>query len=193
MRTVLVAATLILLGSLCVAQDATTSDQGNASIVAAAKTSRAKVENAKAKEADIRRLLQVTGASDLAMQSMDEMEKSIRPLMTNALPAGEYRDHLVELFFEKFHAKRDPEQLISLIIPIYDKYYSDDEIKGLIQIYQSPLGQKMLSALPKIVTESQAAGKTWGEQMGRECMIEVLSEHPEMQAAMQQAKANQAH
>src|SRR5262249_42772711 len=127
MRTVLVAATLILLGSICIAQDAN-SDQA-ASVAAAARASRSKVENAKAEEADIRRLLALTGASDLAVQSMDELEKSIRPLMTNALPAGEYRERLVELFFEKFHAKRDPEQLISLIIPIYQKYYSDDEIK----------------------------------------------------------------
>lgn len=190
-------AVLILLacGSICVAQEASSSDQdGGNSVAAAAKASRSRVDSAKTKEADIRQLLEITGASGLAVQSMDEMEKTIRPMMTDALPAGEYRERLVELFFQKFHAKRDTNQLVDLIIPIYDKYYSDDEIKSLIQLYKSPLGKKMLTVLPKVMAESQAAGQAWGQQLGRECMIEVLTEHPELQTAMQQAKANpQSH
>ena len=97
-----------------------------------------------AKAADIRHLLELTGAASLATQSMDQAEKSIRPLITNSLPPGDYRDKLVDLFFEKFHSKRDSGQLIALIVPVYDKYYTGDEIKGLIKFYESPLGRKMV-------------------------------------------------
>jgi hypothetical protein len=112
----------------------------------------------------------------------------MRSLISDSLPAGDYREKLVDLFFEKFHSKRDAKQLAGLIIPIYDKYYSDDEIKQLIQLYQTPLGQKMLSVLPKVAAESQAAGMKWGEQIGRDSMMEVLAEHPEMARAIQEAK-----
>jgi hypothetical protein len=186
MKAYAVAVAILFLGLLCSAQDSTE----QSSVAAAAQASRSRVQDAQTKQADIRQLLAITGAANLAVQSMDEVEKSMRPLMTNALPPGEYRERLVDLFFEKFHAKRDPQQLVDLIIPVYDKYYSDEEIKQLTDFYQTPLGKKMLSVLPRILAESQAAGRTWGEQMGRQCMIEVLSEHPDLQKAIEQAKAN---
>jgi hypothetical protein len=142
------------------------------------------------KEADIRQLLQVTNAAGIAAQSMDQMEKIIRPTVTRSLPPGEYREKLVDLFFEKFRAKRTPDQLVDLIVPIYDKYYSDDEIKGLIQLYQTPLGKKMLAVLPNVMAESQAAGAAWGRDLGRQCLLEVLAEHPELAKALEEAKNN---
>ena len=143
-----------------------------------------------AKEADIRHLLDLVGAANLANASMDQMEQSIRPMMTNSLPPGEYREKLVELFFQKFHSKRDTNHLVDLIIPIYDKYYTHADIQALIQFYESPTGRKMAASLPKITAESGAAGEKWGEQLGRDCMMEVLQEHPELREALQNAKLN---
>jgi hypothetical protein len=40
------------------------------------------------------------------------------------------------------------------------------------------------------MAESQAAGTKWGEQIGRESMMEVLAEHPELQKAMAEAKSS---
>jgi hypothetical protein len=112
-----------------------------------------------AKAADIGRLLDVTGAQNLGLQMMNEMEKSIKPLMSSTLPAGEYRDKLVDLFFVKFHSKIDLQSFRKLAVPVYDKYYSDQEIEGLIEFYSTPLGQKTLSVLPKVVAELQEAGE----------------------------------
>jgi len=185
-------ATVLLLASLAAAQDLDSSapDQTQ-SVAGAARATRQQQQDDAAKQADIRHLLAITGAGALANQSMDEVEKTIRPLLLNSLPAGEYRDKLVDLFFEKFRLKRSGDQLVELIVPVYDKYYSDDEIKQMIQFYQTPLGQKMLSVLPKISAESQEAGQKWGEELGRECMLEVLVEHPELRQAMQDAKRSQ--
>jgi len=182
---------LLLLGTFCRAQESlssTTDQDSSQSVAAAAAQSRVRVKDEEVKKADIRHLLEITGAANLATQSMDTMEKNMRPLIAGALPPGEYRDKLVELFFEKFKSKRSPDQLLAVIIPIYDKYYSDDEIKELIKLYQTPIGQKMLSVLPKLAAESQAAGSSWGEEIGRQSMLEVLTEHPELQAALQNAK-----
>ena len=185
MRLHTVLASIVLLGSIYVhAQTGSISTQQDSAQTGLD----SQIDPAKA--ADIRHLLDLTGASNLATQSMDQMEKDIRPLVSNSLPPGDYREKLVDLFFEKFRSKRDPDRLIAIIIPIYDKYYSDDEIKGLIKFYESPLGKKMASALPKIMSESQAAGGKWGQQLGRDSMIEVLTEHPELRKALEQAKAN---
>lgn len=179
---------LLSLASFSAAQELlSTTDQSDLAAVARA-TRRPKMDSAK--DADIRQLLQVTNATGIAAQSMDQMEKLIRPTVTRSLPPGEYREKLVDLFFEKFRARRTPDQLVDLIVPIYDKYYSDDEIKGLIQLYQTPLGKKMLTVLPNVMAESQAAGAAWGRDLGRQCLLEVLAEHPELAKALEDAKNN---
>jgi hypothetical protein len=142
-----------------------------------------------AKEADIHRLMDLTGSGNLAMQGMTSMEANIRPVLVRALPPGEYREKLVDLFFEKFHTKATPERFLDLAVPIYDKYYSDEEIKGLIQFYETPLGQKTITVLPRLMGELQAAGRSLGEQLGRQSMTEVLAEHPDLAKALNDAKA----
>ncbi len=140
-----------------------------------------------AKEADIRHLLDVTGAKALMTQQMASMETTLRPLLTNSFPPGEYRDKLIQLFFEKFHSQADSETLIKLVIPVYDKYLSDEDIKGMIQFYSTPLGKKMIDVLPKLTAESNEAGQRWGQQMGRQTMIDVLQEHPDLREALEKA------
>lgn len=140
-----------------------------------------------AKEADIRRLLKMTGTKELAMQAMARMEATMRPMMTNALPPGDYRAKLIDLFFAKFNSKLDPQVFVDMAIPVYDKYFTEDEIKGLIQFDQTPLGHKLLSSLPKLEADIQEKGGAWGQKMGRECMLEVLAENPDLEKALEDA------
>lgn len=141
-----------------------------------------------AKEADIRKLLEVTGAKELANQTMGGMEKSIRPMLTASLPAGEYREKLIDLFFTRFHSKVDTQHVVDMAVPVYDKYFSDEEIKGLVQFYGTPLGRKTLLVLPKLMGELQDQGREWGQRLGRESMEEVLNENPDLAKALEEAQ-----
>jgi hypothetical protein len=141
-----------------------------------------------AKEADIRKLLDLTGTPALMQQTMDSMDKGMKPMMINSLPPGDYRQTLIDLFFEKFHAKLDVQKLLDLAVPIYDKYFSDADIKGLIQFYQTPLGQKTVKALPQITAELTDAGRGMGSTIARQSMLEVIAEHPELEKAMEDAQ-----
>jgi uncharacterized protein len=190
---ILAASFLFLLGSLCTQLQShfalpATQETGaqQQSAPATAMTEQQKVDPAK--EADIRKLLELTGAKAIESQTMSGMESGIRPLMTNSLPPGEYREKLIELFFEKFHTKAKMENLVNLSVPVYDKYLSDEEVKGLIQFYETPLGQKAVSVLPKMTQEIQQQGREWGQKMGRESMEEVLTEHPELEKALEDAQ-----
>src|ERR1700747_3145227 len=148
MKTILaIFAAVALSGALCAAQENLSGQDSSQSVAAAAQTSRAQIVAKEAKEKDIRQLLELTGATGLGMQSMDQTARAMRPLLVDALPPGDDRDKLVDLFFEKFRSKVSSGQRADLIVPIYEKYYSDNEIKQLIQLYQSPIGKKMLTAL----------------------------------------------
>lgn len=143
-----------------------------------------------AKEADIRKLLDLVGTKALVSQTVDSMSKSIKPLLTNSLPPGEYREKLVDLFFAKFTTKSNIDHLLDLAVPVYDKNFSHQEIRSLIEFYQTPLGQKTITALPKVTAEMQEQGRKWGEELGKQCMLEVLAEHPDLADALNAAAQN---
>jgi uncharacterized protein len=140
------------------------------------------------KEADIRRLLEATGTKSLMLQTMNDMSNSLKPVLTNSLPPGDYREKLVNLFFAKFMAKADSQTLIDFAIPEFDKNFSHEEILALIQFYQTPVGKKAISVLPQLSSALQQRGRKWGEDLGRQTMTEVLAEHPEFQQQIAEAQ-----
>jgi hypothetical protein len=142
-----------------------------------------------AKEAAIRNMFAVTGTTKVMQQVLAEMSSNMRPLLMSSLPPGEYREKLADLFLQKFQSKIRVEQLLDLTIPIYAKYFSKEEIEGLTRFYQTPLGQKALSVLPQTLVEMQTESMKLGEKTGREAMIEVLDEHPDLKKALEEAAA----
>jgi len=51
----------------------------------------------------------------------------------------------------------DDNALIKAIISIWANYYSDQDIMGLLQFYQTPTGKKMLEVEPLIQKETEMA------------------------------------
>lgn len=139
------------------------------------------------KAADIQRLMEVADMKSVLSKTMTAMETNIKAAMIALLPAGDYREQLAELFVEKFNSKLNLQQFLDMATISYDKYLSDEDINGLIQFYQTPLGRKTLTVLPRLSAEMQAQGMQIGEQLGKESMQEVLEEHPELMNALQEA------
>ena len=46
------------------------------------------------------------------------------------------------------------DEIIELLIPVYDKYYTDKELTEIIQFYESPTGQKILDVTSLIMKET---------------------------------------
>ena len=61
-----------------------------------------------------------------------------------------------------------------MLIPIYDKHFSHNDIKELIQFYESPIGKKYLEATPSITQESYRAGEEWGNKIGLDIINELI-------------------
>ncbi len=66
------------------------------------------------------------------------------------------------------------------VIPIYDRHLSHEEIRGLIQFYETPLGRRLVKVLPQIMQESMAAGEEWGTERILEVLREMAEEFPEL-------------
>lgn len=118
------------------------------------------------KQQQIRLLLALTGASQLGKQVMTQMIGSMKKIMPQ----------VPDLFWERFMKEVHPEELTDLIIPIYDRHFTDSDIRQLIAFYESPVGRKLVANLPAIMQESMAAGQTWGGQLGARITQELQKE-----------------
>lgn len=141
------------------------------------------------KEAAIRKLFEIQGTRQSMGQVLAGMSANMKPMLSKMLPPGDYQEKLIPLFFEKFQSKMKGDDLIEMLIPVYDKYLSKEDIDGLAQFYQTPVGKKMVSVLPQLAVETQAAAMNMGQELGRKAMLEVLAEHPDLEKAMEEAGA----
>jgi hypothetical protein len=145
-----------------------------------------------AKETDIRQLLELMGVKSMTNQMVTSLSTTLRPLMINSLPPGDYRVKLVDLWMERFPTKLDAQQMVDAAVPLHDKYFTGDEIKALVAFYKTPVGQKAVSMAPKISADMQGQGMKLGQDAGRQAMSEVLAENPDLAEALKSARAQQS-
>lgn len=136
------------------------------------------------KEADIRRLIELSKANEQIAHMKPLLSQQMRPLINQMLLAslppenrdpelvGRYADRFVQLFMERF----ETDEIIKRMIPIYDKYYTHEEIKGIIHFLESPLGKRLIEVSPQIMQESFKTGSQYGEEIGRQIGLEIAHE-----------------
>jgi len=108
-------------------------------------------------------LLELTGGVDMAHQVMQALSAQMRPLFPS----------VPEDLWNQLIGALDADELSMLVVPIYTRHYSNEDLRGLLEFYRAPLGQRLLEANPAIMQESMAAGGAWGQQKAAE-LIERL-------------------
>lgn len=112
------------------------------------------------KRAEIRSLIELTGAANI---SADALRQIIAPLR-RGFP------QVPEEFWDSFVKEVRSDELVDLVVPIYDRYYTRDDIHDLTRFYQSPVGQKTIKVLPKLSAEAIDAGQEWGRTVADRAM-----------------------
>jgi len=106
------------------------------------------------KAKDIRFLLEASGSEKLAMQLVSNLLSSLRNL-SDKIP-----DSLWDEIKNKMIVKDD---LYNLMVPMYEKHFSHKEVKEIMEFYRSPVGLKLMKAMPLITEEAMIAGERWGQ------------------------------
>jgi hypothetical protein len=158
---------VIYVGTFLVAIQGASNSPVEASAQSSAKSALTKSIDP-AKEADIRSLLELVGArdaiQDTASTATEQYRQKVLETSGNTDRAQAFTNNYLAEFQKKFDASAVDEQLVG----IYDKHFSDEEIKGLLEFYGSPLGQKVAAELPKINREVQFATRTASSQAARQ-------------------------
>ena len=130
------------------------------------------------KAEDIKHLMEITGSANIAKQFASASSKQIFNTLRASRPDIPERAlavldrELVELFSENISVSGG---LMDQVIPIYDKYFTDQEIRELLAFYETPVGRKAVLVLPKVVDESMMAGRRWGQSLAPEIETRVLT------------------
>jgi len=131
------------------------------------------------KEADIRKLMDLTGANTLGEQLMNAGMEQFRSSVLDSQPDNPRAKQFVDAFVAGFQKRFDAKSLSEAQIPIYDKYLAAEDLQGLLEYYSSPLGRRMLKVLPQIAQESQAAGFSLGKKAAQQTMDDLKADYPE--------------
>lgn len=67
--------------------------------------------------------------------------------------------------WDEFASEMKGSEMVALIIPIYDKYYTESDIDQLIAFYNTPIGKKSIELMPVIMQESMSVGQEWGKKI----------------------------
>src|SRR6266481_903243 len=133
-----------------------------------------------AKEADIHSLMELVGARDLVQDGVNTAIEQSREKLLATVPNNDKGQAFVNAFAASYQKKFDIDQVTNQLMMFYDKHFTDDEIKGLLQFYGSPLGQKVAAEMPKIGRETQAAIRAAGAKAAKDSLAEMKQENPEI-------------
>jgi len=106
-------------------------------------------------ESDILKMQQINGSSgttDAMFSQIVAQLKSAKPDVTEAKWAALKKDVFdVEV-----------KDLQKMLVPVYKKYFTPEEVKSIIAFYESPVGKKLAGQTPQITTESMQVTQQWG-------------------------------
>ena len=133
-----------------------------------------------AKEADIRSLMDMVGARTMVREAAAQNAKEIRENLVSTMPAGDRGQQFVDAFAADYQKRFNPDEVTGQLVGIYDKHFTDDELKGLMEFYGSPLGRKYTVEIPKITSEIQAANHAVSTRVAKDFLQDLPTEYAGM-------------
>jgi len=145
------------------------------------------------KEADIRSLMELVGARDAMQDFATHGADQLRENLLASVPNTDRGQQFVNAFIDDYKAKFNADEATAQLVTIYDQHFTQDEVKGLLQFYGSPLGQKFAAEMPKINGEMQAANRTFSTHIAKAVLQDLHKQYPSLAAHARFAKPRQGH
>jgi uncharacterized protein len=130
------------------------------------------------KEKEIRSLLELVGARDAIQDAAGAATEQYRQKVLETSANSDRAQALTNAYRAEFQKRFDADAVTTQLVGIYDKHFTDDEIRGLLEFYGSPLGQKVAEEMPKISREIQMTTRTASGQAARLAWQEVHAQYP---------------
>jgi hypothetical protein len=137
-----------------------------------------------AKEAAIRHLMNITQTAKLGDDISAYLTNQVRSIMSRSLPADRL-PKFMDAFSQKFAAGSPSAAVTTATVAIYGRAFSMQDIQGLIQFYESPLGQRVVKQLPQVSQESQSTGVQIEQNAAMSTLESMQGDYPELKPMLQ--------
>ncbi|HEB87611.1 MAG TPA: DUF2059 domain-containing protein [Gammaproteobacteria bacterium] len=117
--------------------------------------------SAPASKESIRKMMIEAGSGKIGVQIMNQMIPAMKRMIPKA-PDKFWKDVMAEV---------NENEMIELVIPVYQKYLTEEDIKGINAFYASAAGKKLIKVQPAILRESILIGRQWGQQIARKILL----------------------
>jgi hypothetical protein len=117
--------------------------------------------------AQVRELLELTGANQLRIQVMRKMMVQIKQAFPPFIPKDVMDD--MESSLEKIDTE-------PMAVRVYQRYFSTEDAAQLIAFYKTPTGQRVIRVLPIVTGELQDAGAKEGERVAQQVIKQHMDE-----------------
>jgi uncharacterized protein len=132
-----------------------------------------------AKEAAIRRLMDLTQTSKMGDSLTTYVTNQVRQALSQAIPPDRLAK-LMDGFSQKMVTAAPVTGVTDAVIPIYSRAFSMEDIQAITQFYESPLGQRMVNVLPQVTRESEEVGMQMQQKGAMTVLQEMSSDYPEL-------------
>lgn len=132
-----------------------------------------------AKEKAIRHLMTLNGTDKLGQEITDSLTNQVKQALSRTL-APDRMDKFMADFNQKLALRAPAAHTDEALIAGYSSRFSTQEIEGLSQFYDSPLGQKMEKEMPQLMREAQMTGITLQRDAAISTLRDMTGDYPEI-------------
>lgn len=132
-----------------------------------------------AKDKAIRHLMDITEVSNMGENIQSYITQQVQSVAGRAVGAGKVQKFM-DTFSTQFNASASPNAVTDAMVTIYAKNFSMEDIQGLIQFYETPLGKRVVKTLPEVSQQSQRVGVEMEQNAALAVLRGMSNEYPEI-------------
>lgn len=109
-------------------------------------------------DASVKKMLLLSGGAETFKVVVPQMISMMKEQLPD-IPGSYWDETLIEFNKTAF------DDLVAMLVPVYKKHLSQQDIDAVIKFYETPAGKKMAAVAPQISSESMQIGQQWGMQL----------------------------
>jgi hypothetical protein len=117
-------------------------------------------------KATLKEMLVVSGSDKTFEMVVPQMIEMMKPQLPQV--PGEFWEEM-----EKEMKNTAFNDLVDMLVPIYQEYLTQEDLEEVIKFYQSPAGKKLGSSAPHISMATMQAGQQWGMRLGQKIQAKL--------------------
>lgn len=132
----------------------------------------------------IRHLMQLLGTDKMAESFNQSITIQLRDAMTKRGMSEDQLKQFLQDFGQNFAAQSVDSKVNTALVQVFAAHLSAQDINGLVQFYESPLGNRFMDALPYISQSSQQEGIKIVREQAIAVLRQMSDQYPEVKTML---------